>query len=316
MTRPVALGMAVLVALVTWRPPPLRAELCAQWSEPARVGMLDRSMLREASGLEASQAFAGRLYHVNDSGGPSAFFISNLEGGEMTRVDVAGVRFGDSEALGLGPFLGGHALFVGDIGDNHSRKKQVRVIVIAEEENFGPSVRPLKVVTLRYPEGPRDAEGMALHPNGDLYIVTKEFAGFRTQAAGLFRLSREALESASGETCELTPAGELDFPSMLEGYPLWSKIVTGFDISPDGRKLLFLTYGAAVEVAHDLSKGPVVDFEQMKRNVDYRVIRLFMMKQQEAVAYSAEGTSFFYDTEAWIFRAPLRRLRCEDRPDR
>lgn len=274
--------------------------------------MLERSMLREASGLEASQAFEGRLYHVNDSGGPSAFFISNLNGGDLKRVDVDIGRLGDTEALGVGPFLGRSALFVGDIGDNHSRKKQVRIIVIAEEEDFGPSVEPQKVVTLRYPDGPHDAEGMAVHPNGDVYIVTKEFAGLRTQAAGLFRLSREALESASGETCELMPAGELDFPSMLKGYPLWAKIVTGFDISPDGTRLLFLTYGAAVEVAHDLSEGPVADFGRMKRNVDYRVIRLFMMKQQEAVAYMPDGMGFFYDTEAWIFRAPLRSLRCID----
>ena len=277
--------------------------------------MLERSMLREASGLEVSRAFEDRLYHVNDSGGGSAFFFSSLDGGEMRKVEVDGVRFGDTEALGLGPFLGRSALFVGEIGDNHRRKKQIRIIVIAEEEDFGTRVEPLKVVTVLYPGGPRDAEGMAVHPNGDLYIVTKAFAGLRARAAGLYRLSREELESESGETLVLTPAGEVDFPSLLKGYPVWSKIVTGFDISPDGTRLLFLTYGAAVEVAHDLAEGPVVDFRQMKRNVDYRVIRLFMMKQQEAVAYMADGMGFFYDTEAWIFRAPLRCLRCEDPTD-
>ncbi|MFC1889718.1 hypothetical protein ACFL4G_08190 [Thermodesulfobacteriota bacterium] len=317
MTRRIILFIAVLAALVTAGPSPLRADVCAQWSETERVGMLGGGDLREASGLEVSQAFEDRLYHINDSGGGNCFFTSSRNGGDMRKVEVGGVRFGDTEALGLGPFLGRSCLFVGDIGDNHRRKKHIRIIVIAEEENFGPRVEPLKVVTALYPGGSRDAEGMAVHPNGDLYIITKEFKGLRARAAGLYRLSRERLESGSGETVELTPAGELDFPFVLKGYPVWAKIVTGFDISPDGRRLLFLTYGAAVEVAHDLSEDPVVDFRQMqmKRNIDYRVIQLFMMKQQEAVAYMADGMGLLYDTEAWIFRAPLRCLRCKDRPD-
>ena len=110
---------------------------------------------------------------------------------------------------------------------------------------------------------------------------------------------------------DMTYVGELELPYILDDYKWWGKIVTAFDIAPDGSRFLVLTYADAVEFDVDLSVGPVTPVRDMVPGVDFSIVSLKLLPQQEAVAYLPDGRSFIYDTEAYEEeKVPIMRVRC------
>lgn len=288
------------------------AQLCAQWGEPATVGMLDTALLPEASGIALSRAFPDRLYHINDSGHGPYFYITDRSGGNTRQVRIEGLSAIDPEDLSMGPCAGSHScLFVGDIGDNFSLRETIEIAVIIEAD-FGAQVTPYRLLRLRYPDGPRDAEALAVHPNGDIYILSKAWRRFPLLAdpARLYRLPRAAWEDAPEQLHTLEFVAEIDLPSLNRGVtsPL-GFVATGMDISPDGSRLVVLTYQNAIEFAVDLARGWP---QALTPEIDYRHIPLRMLPQQEAISYLEDGRSLIYSSELRPpFRsAPLVALRC------
>jgi hypothetical protein len=249
------------------------AQVCKQWKEAVRIGEL-QPILHEASGVAASRQFPGRLYHINDSGDTGRFFITPMDGKEARPINVAGFDPVDVEAISLGPCDGGGScLFLGDIGDNDRNRKSIEVVVIDEVENFPQTVKARRRMSLRYPDGPHDAESIAVHPDGTIYILVKE------RPARMFKADPHLA------TQTLTPVTTLD-PG---GKP------TDMAFSDDGTRLLVLTYVDAVEYA--------ADFQQQQK------IRLNFLQQQEGVTYLPGSRSFIYTTEQlmpilpqWIMR--------------
>ncbi len=253
-----------------------QAELCRQWKEAVRVGEL-KPELKEASGVAASRQFPGRLYHINDSGDAGNFYVTDMDGGNLKTVRVTGFQPEDTEALSLGPCPGNtrsSCIYIGDIGDNDKARKSIEVVLVDEVGAFPKSVSPRTRLKLRYPDGPHDAESLAVHPSGTIYILTKE------RPARLFKANANAKDQT------LIPVTTLD-----AGLP-----PTDMAISDDGSRLLVLTYSDAVEFSFD--------FKQQQK------IRLNFLQQQESVTYLPGSRSFIYTTERllpllpqWIMKA-------------
>lgn len=265
-----ALGLGLLPLLLDST---AYAQVCKQWKESARIGQL-QPILHEASGVAASREFSGRLYHINDSGDTGRFFITTMEGNETRPINVAGFDPIDVEAISLGPCPGGGScLFLGDIGDNNRNRKSIEIVVVDEIQNFPQTVKARRRMTLRYPDGPHDAESLAVHPDGTIYILVKE------RPARLFKADPQLA------TQTLTPVTTLD-PG---GKP------TDMAFSDDGTRLLVLTYVDAVEYTSD--------FQHQQK------ITLNFLQQQEGVTYLPGSRSFIYTTEQlmpvlpqWIMR--------------
>jgi hypothetical protein len=255
----------------------VNGQVCVKWKESAQVGTL-QVQVREASGLAASRKFPGRLYHINDSGDNGTFYTTDSDGKNTKAVAIENFKPQDTEALSLGPCGVERAcLFIGDIGDNERRRQSIEIVVVDEAENFPKSVKPRQRLRLRYPDGPHDSESMAVHPDGTIFILTKE------SPARLFRVDPRA------GTPALTAVMTLD----VGGAP------TDISISDDGSRLLALTYLEAVEFGIDFGKF----------TLRYRQkIPIQFLQQQEAVTYLAGGRSFIYSSErfllpeAWIMR--------------
>jgi hypothetical protein len=235
--RFLVLGLALLTVGVG------TAQLCQQWGEPETAGLLDTALLPEASGIALSRVFAERLYHINDSGHGPYFYITDHMGQDTRQVLVEGLSAIDPEDLSMGPCAGDQScLFIGDIGDNLAARDTTEVAILLEDE-FGASVVPYRLVTLRYPDGPRDAESLAVHPNGDIYILSKEWRRFPLLAdpARLYRLPREAWEDYPDALHTLEFVTTLDLPALNQGFttPL-GFVATGMDIAPTGDRLLVL----------------------------------------------------------------------------
>lgn len=292
-------------------------ELCRSWGQPNVIGRLDVDLLPEASGLAASRRFEGRLYHINDSGHGPYFYTTDGRGENTLRVRIDGLAAVDPEDLSLGPCAGGEScLFVGDIGDNQARREHIEIAVLFEEERFASSVAPYRLVRARYPDGPRDAEALAVHPNGDVYILSKEGDLFRLESAParLYRLPRESWEERSDELHTLAFVAELDLPKLNRWHTsLLGWRATAMDMTDSGDRFLVLTYENALEFAVDLATG-LPPTGELAPGRDFRRIELRVLPQQEAIAYLPEERSFVYSTEvrAPFAEAELVRVDCRD----
>jgi len=298
------------------------AALCGKWSEGEKSGTLDHNLINEASGIEASNEFPGRLYHINDSGGGQYFYITDSRGNKTQKIRIEGVtpKRSDFEDLSLGRcFENKSCIFIADIGDNRKRRDSVEIIVIEELEKYGRSVYPLKRLKLVYPDHSHNAEGMAVHPNGDIYILTKEenlkednLNESEAYPAKLYRLSNEKWQNSGNKEQLLEFIAEIDIPYINPSGTVYGQVISAFDIAPDGKSFLVLTYENAFEFNTDLSQSGMKETRQLKKGQDYNVVELKSLPQQESISYLPNGRGFLYNTEYHWFEAPIIKVECLD----
>ena len=139
---------------------------------------------------------------------------------------------------------------------------------------------------------------MAVHPNGDLYLLSKSWRVYLLlpAPARLYKISHERIRAApDAEPQTLTFVGELDL-SKLSGTTLGS-VATSMDIAPDGSAFLVLTYRDVLEFYTDLSSEPLKASGEMVEGEDYAVLNAAQLPQQEAIAYLPNGRDFIYTSE-------------------
>jgi len=199
-------------------------------NEYAAYGRLEPRALRECSGLAASRRHAGMIWAINDSGNRPELFAIDPRGRSLGVFDLRGVENIDWEDVALDD---ADHLIVADIGDNDARRREVRLIVVAEPDDPRQSgaIRTEAVIPFRYEGGPRDAEAIFAW-GGELYVIDKQPLSLLTATTTLFRVPREAAGS-----------GPPPVAVAVERY-LFAGAVTAADLSADGRTLLVLTYTA------------------------------------------------------------------------
>lgn len=219
------------------------APACSSWADPVEGHAVDDAELSEISGLVISEQNPGWLWVLEDQPSPPV----------LTAIDEHGATIGtltletdavDWEALALGPCDQGTCLWVGDIGDNLQERDTVSLVAVPEPVLVGASSFALTltptVYPLAYPDGPNNAEGLAITPDGLPVIVTK-----RTD--GLARVMAPAALDAS-TTVDLVEVAEI-----VTGDPADTHAVaaTAADITPDGGTLLVRTYGHVLSYSID-----------------------------------------------------------------
>jgi hypothetical protein len=287
-------GWLTLLLLFFQNPTPV---VCA-WGPAAEIGTLER-VISESSGMAISRKIPNRSYRHNDSGDAARFFVLDLDGRNTKTVTITGKAPNDWEDMALGPCdATTDCLFFGDIGDNDHRRRDLELIVVRERATFPASITADYRVTLRYPDAAHNAEALAVHPDGSVYIATKDAARLR-----LFRLKPEQWRSRkSPQVLEQVLA--LDWPTLMPNALALGRVATSMDISPDGKRFIILTYVEAVEFFFDLSK-PVPAQGTWKEGRHYRRIPITTLEQEEAIAYLPDGRGFLYDTErVFAQRAP------------
>jgi hypothetical protein len=281
--------------------------VCTRWSEPAKVGDLDVKIIMEASGIAVSRA-AQRLYHNNDGSRPE-FHITDLQGNILQTVRLKDFAAQDIEDISLGACGSNTCLYIADIGDNAVRRESVQIAVVREARTFSAEAMPEKLITARYPDGPHDAEAIAIHPSGDLFLATKVRIGQQAGPSQLFRLS--AAQLAAGGEQNFEAAGTIPVAALSESLGQSPRrIVTAMDFSSDGRRLLLLTYDAAIEIA--LGEKPALPTEWTE-GTTHRAFAIAPLLQSEAIAYDRDGVSILYSTESIRGTpAPLMKQICQD----
>lgn len=186
--------------------------------------------LSEMSGLVASARDPGVLWSINDSGSLPRLFRLDEDGQALGRVWVRGRWWRDTETLATWQEDDTHWLLVGDVGDNRGVRDEVAVFAVAEPARGDRTARIAWTIRFRYPDGPRDAEGIAVDAvAGDLLVLSK-----RDKPARLYRVPLSARDADEVVVAEYlgSPAGD-----AIAGD------ATGLDLDADGRELMVLSYG-------------------------------------------------------------------------
>jgi hypothetical protein len=219
---------AVLAAVLSsWSP--ATAQTAAARCSPGQLVRVPE--LPEGSGVAASRRTPGRVWAHNDSG-DGGLIALNDRGAVTGRVQLPGIKVENWEALAVGPCPGGSCLFIGDIGDNQARRRQVTVYRVAEPEGVGNLAAP-EAFHATYPDGPQDAEALLVTPKGDVLIVTKGETG----AVALYRLPRDV---KPGGTTTLERVGK----PRGEGKASPDDRITDGAISPSGERIVLRTQRA------------------------------------------------------------------------
>jgi hypothetical protein len=126
--------------------------------------------IAESSGLVLSRRHPHVVWTANDSGDSARIFAVDTRTGRTVGVHRFGAPVRDVEALTM---TRDGRLLVGDIGDNGASRSSVRVYRF-EEPALGETSGPASSWDLRYPDGPHDAESLAVDPaTGRVLVVTK-----------------------------------------------------------------------------------------------------------------------------------------------
>ena len=199
----------------------------ARQSQPSATCHPARELARldgvpEASGLAVSRRVPGRLWTHNDSGEPVLFALD--ERGSVTgQLRISGATVEDWEAIASARCDAGSCLYIGDIGDNDTKRDHITVYRVPEPEGSANTSAAAEAFHGTYPDGPHDAEALLVAPDGRIYIVTKGNTG----PIALYRFPSDL---RAGSTMRLERVG-----NAAEHSPDRDSRITDGAISPDGR---------------------------------------------------------------------------------
>lgn len=249
--------------------------------------------LTESSGL----ALVGeQIWTHNDSGDQPRLFVFDRRGAPLGQVQVLGARAEDWEDMCA--FSRGQQQYVavGDVGDNGHQRLSVTIYLIEipdhvrnQTQPFSPPVLQLPVassIEVNYPDGAVNCEALAFDPHSDtLLLATKELTRCR-----LYQVPVKAMQGHQRVEAQLL--GSLLLP-----------LITGADISPDGKRLCLTTYGPACLLERRTASPGKGNWE-LQSEQGPTMLPLPARKQGESVCFSLDGsrlllTSEFAPTPLW-----------------
>ncbi len=252
--------------------------------------------ITESSGLAASARSDAYFWTHNDSGDAPRIFAVNRQGLTLATLRLTGADAIDWEDMARGKDPQGQPLlWLGDIGDNNAVRSSVFVYAVPEpvvdvnQSGVSGDLNGAVRYELRYPDGPRDAESLFVHPRDRrLYILSKSLSGSRLYVAPT------TLRTDQPNT--LKKVGSVNFglyPNSAQTVKqlAMAQLGTAGDISPDGKRLVLRTYLDAYE-------WPVANAD-IAAAVRARPLRVKIpaTNQGEAIAYRRDGKALFTSTE-------------------
>lgn len=218
------------------------------------VGFIESDKIVEASGLVKASSHDG--YWVLNDGGDAQMFAIGPEGEDRGSVAIAGVQLWDLEDMARWDRDGRSEIVLADIGDNLANRSPTHPLVIAVEPDLGAATADARVVFVTYPDGPHNAEAILIDAEAnEVVVITKEQSvdDAVLLPAQIFAGSLDGAD-VDGAEIPLALVGTIDIaalressndtkfhPGELSGV---SGLVTGADVSPDGRLITVRTYGS------------------------------------------------------------------------
>jgi hypothetical protein len=215
-------------------PPTVYDAACNATLVASTPGSVALGAVGELSGIVASRRNPGVWWVENDSGNPNAVYAIGDDGRDLGTFTLTGTTNVDWEdiAVGPGPDAGTSYLYVADIGNNNTPKRNaVDVYRVAEPSvssaasSGAVSLGGATKLTFSYPGGATpDAEALLVDPTtGEMFVVTKVGGG----VAQVYRAN----------------VGTATWDPVATVSRTW---VTGADVTPAGDFVVLVTYGSVV----------------------------------------------------------------------
>lgn len=259
---------------------------------PKVVGTIKSPEIKESSGLAASRCNQNVFWTHNDSGDEAFIYALDAKGEKLGTWKVSGAENKDWEDMATVKNDAGECfLYIGDIGNNKREKNELTIYRVREPqilpENKSSSKKsPLsteksEAIKFVYPDTRHDAETLMIHPQtDDIYVLSKRTDG----SSAIYKL-KSGFDLT--KTSRLEKLADFSVPAIPDG------LLTGGDISPDGKRVVICDYFNAYEIV--LPKK-AANFDEIWKEKP-SVIELGKREQGEAICYSADGNSIFATSE-------------------
>jgi hypothetical protein len=253
------------------------AQMSRVYSEPAVMCEIQDKQVNESSGIAVSTLTKGVYFTHNDSGDGPRFFRFDRTGSITGIFRLRDAKALDWEDMDSALIKGKSYLYLGDIGDNASKRNSITIYRVLEPTGSSKdlSCEAFEVV---YPDGPRNAESLLVEPKtGFIQIVSKTDKG----RSSVYRLELKK----SDKPLKMTKLGEFQLPAMFDA----EKLTTGGSFSPDGKFVAIRGYTRAWEFeVRDLKTW----FTSKPKSIPVPLVQ-----QAEAIAYERDGKSILTTSE-------------------
>lgn len=281
-------------------PPDEGTRLPIRFTADVRIADAD---LDEISGMAGSLRDPDILWVHNDSGDKARLYAIDRGGRTRGRIWLEDSDNDDWEDLASFVHDGRAFLLVADTGDNEARRDRVTLYAVAEPDLAADDrvrVPPAWRVEFRYPDGPRDAEAVAV--DGDRVLVLSK----RDLPPVLYSVPLLTAGDGTVVATRLGPIAGLPRPTRAEVdvAPMtkdWHWQPTGMTISPQGDALVVLTYGAL----YYYRRNGHADWESALSELPLR-FDLRGIPDAEAVTFADDGRTLYVSVEKK--NAPLLRI--------
>jgi hypothetical protein len=260
----------------------------------ALAGRITDPGLPEISGLAVSRRDPARLWALNDGGHRPALHLIEGDGRTVARYPVTGAENIDWEDLAAFSLDGTPYLLVADFGDNFGRRETRTLYLFAEPDHArAVTVRPVAVIDFSYPEGPRDAEGLAVDAaRGEILLLTK-----REPRPIFYRLPLHLATPEGPLVAERighfdNPEPRFDPPGGPVTRSLFGASPTAIDLDDTGHQLWLLTYTAVYRLVRE-------EGETWSRALERPFARLadHPLPHAEALAVDPDGRRAWFTSE-------------------
>ena len=263
---------------------------CSSAEQPATLvfeaaGRLEDPNIREASGLARSQRQPGVLWTINDSGAQEVLYAIDHSGADLGRTELKKSKNKDWEDLASFTLDGDPYLMVADIGDNDAKHKSRKLYFLKEPKAGRKDTKVDWEVTFEYPNGPRDAESVAIDIENERVLILSK----RDIPPSLYEVPLRTADDKKVTAKWLGTMNGLPKPSRQDvefasKTKDWHWQPSSMDISADNRAAVVLTYRA---VYYFLRRPDQTWFDAL--NTQPIRISLGNFKNAEAVAFADDN---------------------------
>jgi hypothetical protein len=267
-------------------------KISKDYGKPEIIGKIESKEINESSGISASHCSEGVFWTHNDSGDDALLYALNKKGEKLGTFKVRGAENVDWEDIAAFQDKQGKCfLYVGDIGNNTRNRDVFTIYRVAEPKVSGADKNSSKknpsktenaeAIKFEYPDLRHDAETLMVNPNNaDIYILSKRLS----DSAGVYKL---AADYDLNKTNKLEKIGDFKVPAIPNG------LLTGGDISPDGKRVVLCDYFNAYEIN---LPAKAKNFDEIWKQKPL-IVELGERAQGEAIGYSVDGKAIFATSE-------------------
>ncbi|MEM7478049.1 MAG: hypothetical protein AAF483_23940 [Planctomycetota bacterium] len=238
---------------------------------------LEAKELTESSGVCTTHQ-GDVIWSHNDSGDKARLFAFDRHGKLLSEVSISDAKAADWEDMCSFERGGEEFLAVADVGDNLSRRKEVQIYVLKvpalaklrDDKKISRKYHGRLSVT--YEDRAHNCEGIAYDSISQTFLLpTKENINCRFYEV-------DASDIKGKEDCVASFKQSIVLP-----------MVTGADISADGKQLVLATYGIGVLLQRNDAEPKTSPRWIPEAEYEEAMMPLPLRKQGESVCFSADG---------------------------